>query len=197
MPPGKRKRATRSTPLNLTIFATGLKADHTRPLLLDFPAELRNLIYEAVRASTGGVLLSRNHHKRALGVNSAILYTNKQVRDEASAVALLRADTHNHKLGLRFPPHRDLPQPPPGRHAARPPLSHPSVAAHGDDRAAYAVPLRLRMADLAPPLGQSGDGAGQAGGAGPVVVPGRGNHGVEKVGPGSGDDGAGKGAGGV
>ncbi|KAK1821634.1 hypothetical protein LTR12_003861 [Friedmanniomyces endolithicus] len=65
-----------------------------RSFLLDIPPELRNLIYEAVLASTGGAQLSANFHRKDLCFASALPRTNKQVRWEFSTAALSIADIH-------------------------------------------------------------------------------------------------------
>ncbi|KAK0274471.1 hypothetical protein LTR35_011625 [Friedmanniomyces endolithicus] len=65
-----------------------------RSFLLDITPELRNLIYEAVLASTGGAQLSANFHRKDLCFASTLPRTNKQVRWEFSTAALSIADIH-------------------------------------------------------------------------------------------------------
>ncbi|TKA67439.1 hypothetical protein B0A55_09147 [Friedmanniomyces simplex] len=100
---GKRKRAS-IPPINLDTFATQLKADPTRlSLLLDLLPELRNIIYEYVFASTGGVLLSRQLVHRALAPKtSTLLRVNKQIHTEFLHAAWLLADIHTTALEYDF-----------------------------------------------------------------------------------------------
>ncbi|KAK3070434.1 hypothetical protein LTR53_010476 [Teratosphaeriaceae sp. CCFEE 6253] len=94
---GRRNRRKRARPpVPTPSFATDLKADPARPsLLLDLPAELRNLVYEHVCAGTGGAHLSHQslrNRLRPLTPGSALARTNQQVRHELLAVACLVAD---------------------------------------------------------------------------------------------------------
>ncbi|KAK1086262.1 hypothetical protein LTR33_001655 [Friedmanniomyces endolithicus] len=107
-PFGSRKRKQRvqsygPTSDNHGPIAQTQKADPAKPsLLLDLPPELRNLIYEAVLASTGGASLSAKPHIRHLSFASGLPRTNKQVREEFVAAAWLLGNIHTTVPGLSF-----------------------------------------------------------------------------------------------
>ncbi|KAK5675194.1 hypothetical protein LTS10_012270 [Elasticomyces elasticus] len=67
---------------------TNLKQDPSQlSLLLDLPAELRDQVYEALLAMTGGVEISRNQKRSNLEVlfdASGLLWTNKQIHTEST-----------------------------------------------------------------------------------------------------------------
>ncbi|TKA83668.1 hypothetical protein B0A55_00467 [Friedmanniomyces simplex] len=102
-PIGSRKRkrpVLPSSPWSTTTpnpgpITTHQKADPTQPsLLLDLPPELRNSIYDAVLATTGGARLSTKPHVRNLAFASALPRTSKQVQDDFLTAAWLLADIY-------------------------------------------------------------------------------------------------------
>ncbi|KAK3654175.1 hypothetical protein LTR56_004230 [Elasticomyces elasticus] len=102
----KRTKAAKSPwPLSTatSTVATSQKADATLPsLLLDLPPELRNLVYEFVFASTGGVHLSPKAHRKHLACGSALNRVNKQVRHEFLTVGELVVDIHTSAPNFDF-----------------------------------------------------------------------------------------------
>ncbi|KAK4889260.1 hypothetical protein LTR27_011937 [Elasticomyces elasticus] len=102
----KRTKAAKSPwPLSTATgtVATNHKADATLPsLLLDLPPELRNLVYEFVFASTGGVHLSPKAHRKHLACGSALDRVNKQVRHEFLTVGELVVDIHTSAPNFDF-----------------------------------------------------------------------------------------------
>ncbi|TKA79383.1 hypothetical protein B0A55_02841 [Friedmanniomyces simplex] len=98
---GKRKRAP-PPPTDIDNFASQLKADPSRPSFLDFPPELRTLIYEYVFASTGGIHLSRQTARRNLASTSALPRVNKQIHSEFSSAAWLLAYIITSSVALSF-----------------------------------------------------------------------------------------------
>ncbi|KAK5731780.1 hypothetical protein LTR17_011131 [Elasticomyces elasticus] len=102
----KRTKAAKSPwPLSTATgtVATDQKADATLPsLLLDLPPELRNLVYEFVFASTGGVHLSPKAHRKHLACGSALNRVNKQVRHEFLTVGELVVDIHTSAPNFDF-----------------------------------------------------------------------------------------------
>ncbi|KAK0259263.1 hypothetical protein LTS09_006087 [Friedmanniomyces endolithicus] len=102
----KRKKKERScwpTLDKTSPIAQTQKTDPAKPsLLLDLPPEPRNLIYEAVLASTGGAKLSAQPIIENLGFASSLPRTNKQIRDEFVAAAWLSANIHTTVPGFSF-----------------------------------------------------------------------------------------------
>ncbi|KAK5747486.1 hypothetical protein LTR17_000127 [Elasticomyces elasticus] len=102
----KRTKAAKSPwPLSTatSTVATSQKGDATLPsLLLDLLPELRNLVYEFVFASTGGVHLSPKAHRKHLACGSALNRVNKQVRHEFLTVGELVVDIHTSAPNFDF-----------------------------------------------------------------------------------------------
>lgn len=90
--PSATKPSAAKTSATLSGFATSLKQDPDKlSLLLDFPPEVRNIIYEMMCQDKKAVLSTSSNRQR-LGSSSLMPHVNKQVRHEFGSVLLLVAD---------------------------------------------------------------------------------------------------------
>lgn len=91
-----------TTTNSLAVFATQLRQDPNElSLLLDLPADIRNIIYAMVLGNTEA-RLSRNSAKNNLATTSALPRVNKQVRAEFMAMVWLSADIQTTVLDFDF-----------------------------------------------------------------------------------------------
>jgi len=100
---GKRKSRSSTAPaIDLSIFDIQLKQQPDKvSLLLDLPAEIRNIIYQMVH-NNAEMHLSRNTSKRSLATTVALPRVNKQVRDEFFSSAWLTADISTTVIDFDF-----------------------------------------------------------------------------------------------
>ncbi|KAK3070433.1 hypothetical protein LTR53_010475 [Teratosphaeriaceae sp. CCFEE 6253] len=99
----RRSKPVVSSPVKIHPFTTGLKADEDEvSLLLDLPAELRNIVYGLIIRSGPPIKLHDTNRHPNLGIPFLLSRVNRQLHHEFSAAVFVLGDISTKVYGYDF-----------------------------------------------------------------------------------------------